>query len=82
MKSGHLKEFVLEPRGPEIGQTTRPWGNPSLTSIGCNRSHTYCFKGYFSDPKKGGVDRGASRKLSRMTIGEENEICSGIHCFQ
>ena len=76
MKSGHLKEFVLEPRGPEIGQTTRPWGNPSLTSIGCNRSHTCRFKGYFSDLKKGGADCGADGKLSRMTIGEKDEICS------
>ena len=36
VKSGHLKEFVLESRSGEIGQTTRPWGNtlpPSLVVI-------------------------------------------------
>ena len=27
VRSGHLKEFVLESRGQEIGQTARPWGN-------------------------------------------------------
>ena len=35
VKSGHLKEFVLEPRSGQIGQTTRPRGNtlPPLLGV-------------------------------------------------
>ena len=34
VKSGHLKEFVLEPRSGETGQTTRPRGNTLPPSLG------------------------------------------------
>ena len=34
VRSGHLKEFVLEPRGQEIRQNTRPQGNPLPPSLG------------------------------------------------
>ena len=34
MKLGHLKEFVLELRIGEIGQTTRPWGNTFPSTLG------------------------------------------------
>ena len=34
MRSGHLKEFVLEPRGLETEQTTRPRGNPLPPPLG------------------------------------------------
>ena len=34
-------------------------GEPSPTPVRSNRSHTCCFKGYFSDPKKGSAVRGA-----------------------
>ena len=34
MRSRHLKEFVLEPRGLETEQTTRPRGNPLPPPLG------------------------------------------------
>ena len=34
MRSGHLKEFVLKPRGQETGQNARPLGNPLPPSLG------------------------------------------------
>ena len=69
VRSGHLKEFVLEPRGQEIRQRSRDQakyqtsGEPSPTLVGCNRGYTCCFKGYLGDPKKGGSDCGAGGEL-------------------
>ena len=34
MRSGHLKEFVLKPRGQETRQNARPLGNPLPPSLG------------------------------------------------
>ena len=83
MRSGHLKEFVLKPRGQETGQNARPLGNPLPPSLGVIEVIHATSRDTLVTQRKGVLNHGAGRGLSRRTtVAEEGEICPGTHCFQ
>ena len=62
MRSRHLKEFILEPKGQETGQNAKPRGNPLPPLLGVIKVIHAASRG---------TNRGTGGELSRRTTVEE-----------